>query len=258
MLSTDEIKIQTLVDRIQQSFTQNEVSDVLQDTADKLGFDYFTYARLFPKAITRLDIIALGNYPDEWLQEYVDKKYIFVDPTIKHCTSSTLPYFWRNIYLNNNESVKKFAAACSSFGLKDGFSIGINGNCGDYSIISFGGGERDTTIYLELEQAISIAHILLPYLHEKLAQIEPVRAIYPTEHSANPNIPLSELTHREKECLLWTAEGKTSHEISLILNVSESTVNFHLKNAVLKLDCINKTHAVAKAVLLGLITNLES
>lgn len=245
-----------IIDELQRSFTQDEITNILQRVAFQFGFEHFTYARIFPKAMTRLDIIIIGNYPTEWAEEYINNKYIFVDPTIKHCASSALPYYWENIFTNKDEEVIKFGKACSGFGLKDGFSIGLNGNCGDFSIISFGKSEVSANPQIEYNQPVKIGHLILPYVHEKFAQINPVSAIYPTSSQHNPNSPLQELTAREKECLLWTAEGKTAYEISKILKISESTVNFHLKNITIKLDCANKTHAVAKAVLLGLNKNM--
>ena len=54
------------------------------------------------------------------------------------------------------------------------------------------------------------------------------------------------LTRRERECAIWVAKGKTSWAISKILNISENTVNFHLKNAMRKLDCESRTALVAR------------
>ena len=62
------------------------------------------------------------------------------------------------------------------------------------------------------------------------------------------------LSVREKEVLRWAGDGKTSDQISQILNLSVSTVNFHLRNAMLKLDAPNKTAAVVRAIFLGLLT----
>jgi DNA-binding CsgD family transcriptional regulator len=62
------------------------------------------------------------------------------------------------------------------------------------------------------------------------------------------------ITVREKEVLTWTADGKSVHEISRILQVKESTVNFHVRNAMAKLDASNRTHAAVKAALLGLLS----
>jgi LuxR family transcriptional regulator len=61
------------------------------------------------------------------------------------------------------------------------------------------------------------------------------------------------LTAREIEVLKWTADGKTSADISSLLAVSENTVNFHVKNAVFKLQSTNKTAATVRAAMLGLL-----
>ncbi len=63
----------------------------------------------------------------------------------------------------------------------------------------------------------------------------------------------SPLTTRELEVLRWTAQGKTSAEIGQILTLSDHTVNAYMTNAIKKLDCVNRTQLVAKALRLRLI-----
>lgn len=58
---------------------------------------------------------------------------------------------------------------------------------------------------------------------------------------------------RERECLTWAANGKTSWEISQILGVTESTIIYHLRNATRKLNAANRLHAVAKALQASII-----
>jgi DNA-binding CsgD family transcriptional regulator len=53
--------------------------------------------------------------------------------------------------------------------------------------------------------------------------------------------------------LTWVARGKTSGEIAIILGLSERTVNFHCDQAMRRLDVVNRTQAVAKALADGLI-----
>lgn len=65
---------------------------------------------------------------------------------------------------------------------------------------------------------------------------------------------LVKLTPRERECLLWSAAGLSSKHIALRLNISHRTVENCLYRAIKKLKASNKTHAVYKAVTLGLIT----
>lgn len=66
--------------------------------------------------------------------------------------------------------------------------------------------------------------------------------------------PRGALSPRERECLLWSARGKTSFEIARILGLSEHTVNHYLVNSVNKLDASNRAHAVIKAILLGAVS----
>ena len=73
------------------------------------------------------------------------------------------------------------------------------------------------------------------------------------EGGAGPQ-PGIHLTEREKEVLTWVGRGKTSSEIAVILAVSERTVNFHCDQAMRRLDVINRTQAVVKALATGLIT----
>ena len=62
-----------------------------------------------------------------------------------------------------------------------------------------------------------------------------------------------ELTTRESEVLRRSAAGKTADEIGRILGVSERTVTFHVTSSLTKLDVTNKTQAVAKAMLWGML-----
>lgn len=65
-------------------------------------------------------------------------------------------------------------------------------------------------------------------------------------------IPLR-LTAREIECLQWCAIGKSSWEISGILNISESAINFHMANIRRKFGVNSRRQAVALAIQVGLI-----
>jgi len=61
------------------------------------------------------------------------------------------------------------------------------------------------------------------------------------------------LSDRERECLFWVAEGKTSEEVGVILGLSASTANSHLTSAMQKLGARNRALAVATAIRQGLI-----
>ncbi|EHS50420.1 transcriptional regulator, LuxR family [Rhizobium sp. PDO1-076] len=62
------------------------------------------------------------------------------------------------------------------------------------------------------------------------------------------------LSARELEVVRWTAQGKTSLEIGQILSLSDHTVNAYMTNAIRKLDCVNRTQLVAKAIRMKIIS----
>jgi LuxR family transcriptional regulator, quorum-sensing system regulator CciR len=66
--------------------------------------------------------------------------------------------------------------------------------------------------------------------------------------------PGSRLSKREVECLRWAAIGKTDMEISMIMARSRATVRFHIHNASLKLNAVNRSQTVFKAAQLGFIS----
>jgi LuxR family quorum-sensing system transcriptional regulator CciR len=70
-----------------------------------------------------------------------------------------------------------------------------------------------------------------------------------------PDISLST---REIECLGWAAVGKTDGEIATILSRSCATIRFHIHNAAVKLNAVNRSQTVFKAGQLGYLVACNS
>jgi len=62
-----------------------------------------------------------------------------------------------------------------------------------------------------------------------------------------------DLTRREMEVLELIREGNRNKQIADKLSISETTVNFHIKNIVDKLQANDRTHAVTIALRRGLL-----
>jgi DNA-binding CsgD family transcriptional regulator len=90
-------------------------------------------------------------------------------------------------------------------------------------------------------EAVMSAQLNCCYMLSEMAASSPV--------PDSPN-PLSE---RERECLFWAAEGKTTEETALILDVSNNTVNGYIQQAIRKLAAPNRAKAVAIAVRNGFV-----
>ena len=61
------------------------------------------------------------------------------------------------------------------------------------------------------------------------------------------------ISEREKEVLQWVEQGKSSSEISLILGISQRTVNSYIYNIMEKLEAVNRPQMVAIALRKGIL-----
>lgn len=209
------------------------------------GFDKFIYAARIPTSLVSPNYIFINGYPQEWRDHYVEQDYLRIDPTVSHCFSKTTPIYWEHIVntaCKENKNVDKLFAEAGSLGLQNGISFPIHCIHGESAMFSMAVNLSTDKSRDIIKETVALAHLFVTYVHEAVVRVPDNGLV------AQVN---AQLTSREKECLLWTTEGKTSWEISQILNISERTVVFHINNAVKKLDVVNKQHAVARAISLG-------
>lgn len=106
------------------------------------------------------------------------------------------------------------------------------------AIISFGGEG-----FLKSDRVEAILETLCPHVASAYFRLSDMKNILPEI-----------LSERELGVVRWIRAGKTSWEISKILDISENTVNFHIKNIKRKLGATNRQHAVAIALANNLIS----
>ncbi|RII81866.1 response regulator transcription factor [Neopusillimonas maritima] len=68
----------------------------------------------------------------------------------------------------------------------------------------------------------------------------------------------SPLTSRQTQCLYWASIGKTSREMGQILTISESTANYHVREACTKLGVHSRQAGIVKAMSAGYLPHYNS
>ena len=120
------------------------------------------------------------------------------------------------------------------YGMRDGFTFGTcEFDANRTSCFFFGGRRVENTARTKTIIEVSVQHLSRSLMSLRKKQ-NAVRRFA--------------LTPRENEVLQWLKEGKTSWEISAILNISERCATFHVQNLKLKLGAVNRTQAVAIAI----------
>jgi DNA-binding CsgD family transcriptional regulator len=86
------------------------------------------------------------------------------------------------------------------------------------------------------------------------AELAQMRSIYAISQRLKARAEIaSPLSVREKECLSWVAEGKTTEEVAMILGVSANTINAYIAKAIQKVAATNRAMAIATAIRSGMI-----
>jgi DNA-binding CsgD family transcriptional regulator len=65
----------------------------------------------------------------------------------------------------------------------------------------------------------------------------------PADQSILRGLTSLNLTRRETEVLFWISQGKSNHDIGVILNVSTGTIRKHVEHIFTKLNVENRTTA---------------
>jgi DNA-binding NarL/FixJ family response regulator len=136
--------------------------------------------------------------------------------------------------------------------------IALRGEFPDARIIMLSSSDADGEIQRALRSGAS------GYVLKSMPQGE-LLSVIRSVHSGKRQVPvevaavLAEhlgeegLTPRELEVLQLIRDGHKNKQIADQLSISENTVNFHIKNIVVKLGANDRTHAVTIAVRRGLL-----
>ncbi|MES0033568.1 LuxR family transcriptional regulator [Mesorhizobium sp. M0040] len=186
-------------------------------------------------------LAVMLNYPNKWQERYFKMGYDRIDPIIKTSRKRAAAFRWSEVYndASTTEDERRVFDEAATFGLRSGISVPFHGPDGSFAIISFA-----QPSHREFQNGtISYLQLAALHFHMRVSQVTHLSA---TEGA--PNLSL-----RERECILWTARGKSSWEIGTILGISINTVNFHIKNVMRKLDAASRTVAAVKAVNFGIV-----
>ncbi len=221
----------------QQESTQ--VFALLEREARSLGFDFYAYAVRHSIPFTRPKTEIYGSYPQSWMERYHQQNYAAIDPAVLNGLRSTEMVVWSDALFGKGSVLWGEAR---EWGLRVGATLPIRTPDGGLSLLSVA--RESTAISLVEREEIRLRlRCIIELVTMRLGELG-----HPSTQSEQ-----LELSAREREILQWTADGKSSGEIAVILSISVNTVNFHLKVIQKKFGAANKTLAAAYAAVLGLI-----
>lgn len=247
---------------IEHCATIQSLMDQLQNIIENHGFESFSFIDIGQPDID--EPFSVSTHKKVWDRTYRDHGFVHADPILPVARRTNRPFYWGDVQLPARKKSRtplelKTMDAARDHGYTEGLVIPIHftDKVGRISSASAGlfWSESEQDFYAQLAISKHILHVVMLYWAQKISDLAVQELGRRRRFAYEEGQPVIKnmLTNRERDVLSWAARGKTMSETGIILGISDATVETHFKNILSKLNADNKTHAVAKAIYLGLI-----
>ncbi|GAA3863172.1 LuxR family transcriptional regulator [Celeribacter arenosi] len=184
-----------------------------------------------------------GTYSSEWVDRYLEKDYLRMDPVIFGCFQRFTPVNWKQLDWSAKPA-RAFFMEAIDFGVgNQGYTIPIRGPSGQFALFTLNDSSADDEwegfIREHGRDLVIIAH----EFNKRALEFE----------KDNKSMPLPALSPRELSAITYLAKGLSRAQAAAQMGISEHTLRVYIEAGRHKLGALNTTHAVARALSMGII-----
>lgn len=221
--------------------TEDALAGILAKASRCLGFDHYALSLDMRTYNAGCPGLLLHDYPDKWAKVYVAFDLAGQDPVRRACDKSFTGFEWGAIgkMIPMTRGDRQMLAVGQECGIADGYTVPRH----------LPGEARGTCSFVVRDDD----RLPRPALHtaEIIGAVAMTTALRISAPARAPVKPA--LSDRQRECLIWSARGKTAAETAIILGISCETVIQHLKLARERYDVHCRQSLVLCALFDGLI-----
>jgi DNA-binding CsgD family transcriptional regulator len=233
--------VDDLANALSEAVSLDALELTLARLSRQLGFDHFALSLELRTQDSRTPSVLLHDYPQEWARLYTGFNLAGQDPVRRAGDRSFNGFWWEQIeqLIPLTRGDRQMLAVGRECGIGDGYTIprhlpGLaHGSC-TFAVRPDNKVPQESLATVEVAGALALA------------------AAFSLCGPAKP-VSLPALSDRQRECVLWTARGKTAAEIASILGISLETVNQHLKMSRERYGVHCKQMLIIRAMFDGLI-----
>jgi DNA-binding CsgD family transcriptional regulator len=220
---------------IQEASSLAVLQDSMTAVVGELGYSYFAVGRFYDAARKPAVEMLCGHYQAAWAAHYREQNYAEVSPMSRALLQRRVPYSWSDFLEGCQDPLQiRISDEAREHGLGDGVYIPGRLADGGYAAAVFSGSS--------------------PLLHDPLARTitEVLGGYYFREAQrllSRAPLDVRHLSPRQRDCLYWVREGKSSAAIGIILGISAHTVDDHIREACRKLRVQTRVQAALEATL---------
>ena len=237
------VPFETFIERANRARATEELVNTFLTTTRQHGLDrmIFCLQTNHDDIAMKPGVGVIQNYPEDWMKHYFEKRYDRIDPVITYCQNKMDTFTWSEI--PERLDMTTLQCRCLNMGIEAGL---YNGVCtplwgpNRFAGIGLASKEKRDSFDGNLDLITAYCN----HFYIAFQRINRKKEI--AEHNIF-------LTKREAEILTWIAVGKSDNDVADILNISDETVDTHVRRMFLKLNAPNRIVAACKALCYGLI-----
>ncbi|WP_417260122.1 helix-turn-helix transcriptional regulator [Celeribacter sp.] len=186
---------------------------------------------------------GVGTYSSEWVDRYLEREYLRIDPVIFGCFQRFTPVNWKQLDWSSR-AARAFFIDALAYGVgNQGFTVPVRGPNGQFALFTLNEDTSDANWESFIKRSERDLVILAHEFNKKaLAFEKDAVGVY-----AQP------LSPREVTAMTYLANGLSRAQAAQKMEISEHTLRVYIEAARHKLGALNTTHAVARALSSGAI-----
>lgn len=225
--------------RLEQANERADLQSVIEELCTIFDVEHAVYHWVNSKGAH----MGVGTYPQHWIDRYLEKGYLKIDPVITGGLNSFQPMDWKKLDWSS-KLARMFRADAIAHGVgNQGLSIPLRGPRGQYALFTVSHNCTDDIWSSFIENRRRDLILISHYFNKKALELEP-------EKIADV---ASALSPREIETFTLLAMGYNRAQVAQTLSISEHTLRAYVESGRFKLGALNTIHAVASALSRGLI-----
>ena len=230
--------LEALCEFVQQAADVGDLQIATERLRDHYGIAHIVYHWVNADG----ERFGAGTYSQDWVDRYVERDYLRMDPVILGCFQRFNPVDWKELDWSGR-AARAFLREAIAHGVgNQGFSIPIRGPAGQFALFTASDCCDDATWAAFIDANRRDLMILAHEFNKTALAFE--------RREAAPGPALSP---RELAAMTYMAKGMNRAQAAAEMNISEHTLRVYIEAARHKLGAMNTTHAVARALSRGLI-----
>lgn len=232
-------RLEDLLSTLQAAATLEDLQSVLEALRDYYEVEHTVYHWVNSVG----ERYGAGTYSAEWVDRYLEKDYLRMDPVIFGCFQRFTPVSWRDLDWSSKPAREMWRDATEHGLGNQGFTIPIRGPNGQFALFTLNATSTDAEWDKFIDDNTRDLMILGHELNKKALEFE--------QWGEDENVPA--LSPRELASMSCLAKGMSRAQAAAELKISEHTLRVYIESARHKLGAMNTTHAVARALSTGII-----